>query len=120
MQMGGVMDFPRKPSTDEKLDLGYEIIEQLLLHREPLTDEQINRYSKMWIANRKYNENYYSIKLAHNALKESMQILSRCKCNEPVPEAAVQQLCLCSRPSVTNYTSRIMSLIRERMLEHDA
>ena len=115
-----MIDLPRRPSIDEKLDLGYEIIEQLLLHKKPLTDEHIERYSTMWIADRRLQKTYYSKKLAHNALMETLDSLSECKPSEPVPEAVVKRLCLCSRASVTNYNSLIVKVFKERVRNPDA
>ena len=113
------MDLPKKPSVDEKLDLGYEIIEQLLLHKKPLTDEQIDKYTKMWIANRRWHVTYFSMKMAHKALEKNLKLLSQCDINSKIPISVIQQVCLSSKPSVDVYNSVIVRLVKEKMMSPD-
>jgi len=113
------MDLPRRPSVDEKLDLGYEIIEQLLLHGKPLTDNQIDRYTKMWIANRRWHETYFAVKMAHKALERSLKLLSECRRNNRIPIAVIQQVCLSSKPSVDVYNSLTVRLVKEKIMSPD-
>jgi hypothetical protein len=111
------MESPRKPTTQEKLDLGYEIIEQLLLHQEPLTDDQIDRYVIMWVADRRLQLTYYSRKLAYRALIINLEMVSGCGDPERVPIAIIKALCCCSRHSVHNYNRHVVKAVKAKVLE---
>jgi hypothetical protein len=115
MQVGIAMQKPRRQSTEEKLDLGYEIIEQLLRHQEPLTDDQIDRFSRMWISDRGLQVTYYSMKLAHRVLESHLESIRKCTDPNRVPLEIIKNLCRCSLPSVNNYNSLIVKTVKARV-----
>ena len=99
------------PNTLEKLDIGFEIMEQLLIKEEPLTEDQIIRYMKIWKKGCNPSTNYHA---ARQYLCRIVTLLSRCQL--PVPMGVAEQVCMCSSFSLKQYNWDVLHPIRIRVM----
>jgi len=107
----------KKPTVQERLDIGFEIMECLLIKKKPLSDELVHRYARIYIKSNftRIRPEYY--KNAYNNLDRIVDLLSRC--TPPVHFLVMKDVCMCSSESMKLYNSIIMTPLRKRIMHPD-
>jgi len=104
----------KKPTVQERLDIGFEIVECLVIYKKPLPDELIARYLVVWRDSKGGHTTYRN---ARQYLDKMVDLLSRCV--QPVPRLVMEQVCMCSSESIKLYNSLLLTPIRLKVMSRE-
>lgn len=91
------------------MDVGMEVMHQLCVKCEPLTDEQIAQYC---VASKKEAED--NVEARREYLMRMVDLLSRCKL--PIPIDIMAQVCRVSRAQIAKYNNTLMEKLCDKAL----
>ena len=115
--MGGFVRGNKRTVVCECLDVGFEIMECLLIYNKPLTEEQIYRYARAWLRAKRKDVTIDNCREAIGEVKVRINLISRCTL--PMPRSVIEQVCFCGPTSVKSYNKAIVDPISQMLLDSE-